>query len=141
MTSHQRQPQLTVLRLSDERQNSKELSLRENVPEPGCPAEQSRLEGVANFCVLDNPMPSNPASAVQGTGVRCRPCHADFSRAYGGRRISFGAAVIKELVQNADDAGASELVLTLDERVLASAKTLAGVQTTERKKETPDSRL
>ena len=34
----------------------------------------------------------------------------------GGGGISFGAAVIKELIQNADDAGASELVLTLDER-------------------------
>ena len=34
----------------------------------------------------------------------------------GGSSFSFGAAVIKELIQNADDAGASELVLTLDER-------------------------
>ena len=61
-------------------------------------------------------MPSNPASAVQRTGVRRRPCHANFSRADGKRRISFSAAVIKELVQNADDAGVSELVLPLDER-------------------------
>jgi len=63
---HQRRPQLTVLRLSDERQNSKELSLRENVPEPGCPAEQSRPEGVANFWVLDNPVPSNPRRPSRG---------------------------------------------------------------------------
>jgi hypothetical protein len=34
----------------------------------------------------------------------------------GGTGVSFGAAVIKELIQNADDAGASELVVTLDER-------------------------
>lgn len=34
----------------------------------------------------------------------------------GGGGVSFGAAVIKELIQNADDAGATELLLTLDER-------------------------
>ena len=34
----------------------------------------------------------------------------------GGAGFSFGGAVIKELIQNADDAGATELVVALDER-------------------------
>src|SRR5262245_57126338 len=34
----------------------------------------------------------------------------------GGPGFSFGVAVIKELIQNADDAGATELSLVLDER-------------------------
>jgi len=34
----------------------------------------------------------------------------------GGGGFSFGGAVIKELIQNADDAGATELVVALDER-------------------------
>jgi sacsin len=34
----------------------------------------------------------------------------------GGAGFSFGDAVIKELIQNADDAGATELVVALDER-------------------------
>src|SRR5687767_5885899 len=34
----------------------------------------------------------------------------------GGVGFSFGGAVIKELIQNADDAGASALVVALDER-------------------------
>lgn len=36
----------------------------------------------------------------------------------GGAGFSFGGAVIKELIQNADDAGASELLVALDERMM-----------------------
>jgi hypothetical protein len=62
-------------------------------------------------------MPANPAVGRAG-GQEYDVARAirTFLEQMAGGGISFGAAVIKELIQNADDAGASELVLTLDER-------------------------
>ena len=63
-------------------------------------------------------MPLNPAVGRAG-GQRydvARAIRTFLEQMAGGGGFSFGGAVIKELIQNADDAGASELVVALDER-------------------------
>ena len=63
-------------------------------------------------------MPLKPAVGSPG-GQRYDVAHAIrtfLEQMAGGGGFSFGGAVIKELIQNADDAGASELVVALDER-------------------------
>ena len=63
-------------------------------------------------------MPLNPAVGSPG-GQRydvARAIRTFLEQMAGGGGFSFGGAVIKELIQNADDAGASELVVALDER-------------------------
>lgn len=63
-------------------------------------------------------MPLNPAVGRPG-GQRydvARAIRTFLEQMAGGGGFSFGGAVIKELIQNADDAGASELVVALDER-------------------------
>ena len=63
-------------------------------------------------------MPLNPTVGSPG-GQRydvARAIRTFLEQMAGGGGGSFGGAVIKELIQNADDAGASELVVALDER-------------------------
>lgn len=63
-------------------------------------------------------MPLKPAVGSPG-GQRydvARAIRTFLEQMASGGGFSFGGAVIKELIQNADDAGASELVVALDER-------------------------
>lgn len=63
-------------------------------------------------------MSLNPAVGSPG-GQRydvARAIRTFLEQMASGGGFSFGGAVIKELIQNADDAGASELVVALDER-------------------------
>ena len=63
-------------------------------------------------------MPLNPAVGRAGGQQYdvARAIRTFLEQMAGGGGLSFGGAVIKELIQNADDAGASELVVALDER-------------------------
>ena len=63
-------------------------------------------------------MPLKPAVGRPG-GQRydvARAIRTFLEQMAGGGGFSFGGAIIKEFIQNADDAGASELVVALDER-------------------------
>ena len=63
-------------------------------------------------------MPVNPAVGQSG-GQKydvARAIRTFLEQMASGGGFSFGGGVIKELIQNADDAGASELVVALDER-------------------------
>lgn len=63
-------------------------------------------------------MPLNPGVGSPG-GQRydvARAIRTFLEQMASGGGFSFGGAVIKELIQNADDAGATELVVALDER-------------------------
>ena len=63
-------------------------------------------------------MPLKPAVGRPG-GQRydvARAIRTFLEQMAGGAGFSFGGAVVKELIQNADDAGASDLVVALDER-------------------------
>src|SRR5437016_3597904 len=67
---------------------------------------------------LERSMPVNPIVGRAG-GQKydvAKAIRTFLEQMAGGAGFSFGAAVIKELIQNADDAGATELIVALDER-------------------------